>query len=50
MIITTHACERYLERGLGFTTWTKDDILRARKYLKAFIYSHKKWNSTCFSR
>jgi hypothetical protein len=28
MIITTHACERYLERELGLTTWTRDDINR----------------------
>jgi len=44
MIITTHACERYLERCLGFVTWNSDDILRARKYLEAFIYNHKHKN------
>jgi len=44
MIITTHACERYLERELGFITWNIDDIYRARKYLNSFIRSHKHQN------
>lgn len=44
MYITTHACERYLERELGFITWTTDDIKRARKCLLSFICSHKHQN------
>ena len=42
--ITTHACERFLERELGYITWTIDDIIRARKYLITFISSHKHKN------
>jgi len=36
--ITTHACERFLERELGYITWTIDDIIRARKYLITRIW------------
>lgn len=42
--ITTHACERFLERELGYITWTIDDIKKARKYLKTFIHSYKHLN------
>ena len=42
--ITNHACERYLERELGYITWTIDDINRARKYLRTFISSNKHKN------
>lgn len=39
--ITNHACERYLERILGFVTWTKGDINNARKQILNIIYTHK---------
>lgn len=39
--ITNHACERFLERELGYITWTSDDIRKARKVLKSFVYSYK---------
>ena len=42
--ITTHACERFLERELGYITWTVDDINRVRQYLKTFISSHRHKN------
>jgi hypothetical protein len=42
--ITNHACERYLERILGFVTWTKDDIDYARKQIISIINTHKHKN------
>lgn len=44
MHITNHACERFLERELGYITWTKKDIDNARKYLKSFVSSNKHLN------
>lgn len=44
MQITTHACERYLERELKLITWTTDDIEKARKYLLNFVCSMKHQN------
>jgi len=43
MIITNHACERFLERELGYITWTMDYIIKARNYLKTFVckFKHK---------
>ena len=42
--ITIHACERFLERELGYITWTIDDIIKARKYLRTFISNNKHKN------
>jgi len=42
--ITDHACERFLERELGYITWTMEDIFKTRDYLRIFISSHKHKN------
>ena len=44
MIITNHACERYLQRSLGYISWTKEDITKTREYLWKYIHSQEHIN------